>query len=324
MASNFSQQTQAAPTTDLTLQEMLRVMDVAREFRKDRETAEKALARDDFRAELRKKLMRTAELSGDRVTEAEVEAAIQTYLADRNRYADPPMSPSLFVAHLWVRRRGLMALFAAGLITLTSFWGLFWAPFAPLSPTLRAERATAAAVADAQQLVEQIRAVSLEPQATAAAERLAAEITAAGAKDPTTAIAAAEQLRLLHQQLLSAFTVRITQDKDGSNLFDRTFNAPNGERLSGRYVFVQAVDSQGNVVKQKIRNAETDREELVSLWAERIPEEVYQRLREDKLSDGVMNEIDFAKKERGRTEIEMTIIGASGSPIDRSVQITSW
>ncbi len=329
MASSSAQQTKPAlgpgPETDLSLQEMLRVMDVAREFRKDRETAEKALARDDYRAELRKKLMRTAELSGDRVTEAEVEAAITTYLSDRNRYADPAWSPRLFVAHLWVRRTGLMALAAAGLITVATVWGLFFSSFAPLSPTVRAGKAAAAVTADANQLVDQIRAVSLEPEATAAAERLLAEITTAGANDPTTAIAATNQLRFLHESLLSSFSVRIAKDKDGSNLFDRKFDDDNGlAHLSGRYVFVEAVDQNGNIIPQRIHDAETGQDAVVSLWAERIPEDVYQRLREDKVSDRVMNESAFAVKQRGRTEVEMQIPNGNGAPISRSIQITKW
>ena len=51
------------PGENLTLQETLRVMDVAREMREQRETAEEMFRRDDIRKNLRDKLMRTARMS---------------------------------------------------------------------------------------------------------------------------------------------------------------------------------------------------------------------------------------------------------------------
>ena len=45
-------------------------MDVARELRDRRETAEEMFRRDDLRSQLRETLMRTARMSGDNVTEA--------------------------------------------------------------------------------------------------------------------------------------------------------------------------------------------------------------------------------------------------------------
>ena len=51
-------------------------MDVAREMRDQRETAEEMFRRDDLRIQLRDKLVRTARLSGDNVTEEEIELAI--------------------------------------------------------------------------------------------------------------------------------------------------------------------------------------------------------------------------------------------------------
>ena len=125
------QRNRAADPVDLSLNEMLRVMDVARELRKDRELAEQALARDEVRAQLRNKLMRTAELSGDRVTEAEIDVAIDTYFANRHVYQDPAFSPSVMVAHLWVRRWKLVAWGVVGAVAAAAAWGLFMAPFAP-------------------------------------------------------------------------------------------------------------------------------------------------------------------------------------------------
>lgn len=121
----------AADVSQLSINEMLRVMDVAREMRKDREKAEKVLQRDDFRAELRVKLMRTAQVSGDNVTEAEIEAAIATYFSNRHRFEEPPAGMQTMIAHAWVRRKAIVGWTIAAAVTAVATWGLFFASFAP-------------------------------------------------------------------------------------------------------------------------------------------------------------------------------------------------
>lgn len=106
---------------DLTLVETLRVLEVARGLRQEREVAEVALARDEIRSLMRKRLMDAAAITGDRITEADVDAAIEQYFATQHTYQDPPMSVSVLLAHLWVRRLSLVLM--VGLIFLT--WAVF-------------------------------------------------------------------------------------------------------------------------------------------------------------------------------------------------------
>ena len=103
---------------DLTIAETLRVMDVARQMRDQRETAEEMFRRDDLRLKLREKLLRTAQISGDTVSEAEIEAAISQYFDNLHTYKDPPAGLHSGLAHLWIWRHrllaGVVALAAAG------------------------------------------------------------------------------------------------------------------------------------------------------------------------------------------------------------------
>ena len=113
------------PGHELTLEETLRVMDVAREMRDRRESAEELFRRDDIRRALRDKLMKTAQLSGDRVTEAEIDAAIDQYFSKLHTYEDPKFGWKSIVAHVWVWRNELMAAAAATAIALGAFSFLF-------------------------------------------------------------------------------------------------------------------------------------------------------------------------------------------------------
>ena len=101
-------------------------MDVAREMRERRETAEEMFRRDDLRSQLRDKLMRTARMSGDNVGEAEIDAAIRQYFDTLHTYQDPEPGFKRFLAHCWVWRGRIVA----GAATVAAVAGSLWFMFA--------------------------------------------------------------------------------------------------------------------------------------------------------------------------------------------------
>ncbi len=113
------------PGQELTIEETLRVMDVARELRDQRTTAEEMFRRDDVRIELRNKLVRTARLSGDHVTEAEIDAAIDHYFESLHTFQEPEGGVKRFLAHCWIWRGRIIAGAAALAGLVGSYWFLF-------------------------------------------------------------------------------------------------------------------------------------------------------------------------------------------------------
>jgi hypothetical protein len=113
------------PGQELTIEETLRVMDVARELRDQRTTAEEMFRRDDVRVQLRNKLVRTARLSGDHVTEAEIDAAIDHYFDSLHTYQEPEGGVKRFLAHCWIWRGRIIAGAAALAGLVGSYWFLF-------------------------------------------------------------------------------------------------------------------------------------------------------------------------------------------------------
>ena len=63
-------------------------------------------------------------MSGDGVTEAEIDAAITQYLQTVHAYADPEPGLKNFMAHLWVWRGRVAAGLAAAAVVASSFWFL--------------------------------------------------------------------------------------------------------------------------------------------------------------------------------------------------------
>jgi len=93
-------------------------MDVAREMREHRETAEEMMRRDDLRSQLRETLMKSARMSGDNVTEEEIDIAIGQYIDSLHTYQDPPPGLKRFLAHCWVWRNRILI----GAATLAGLW----------------------------------------------------------------------------------------------------------------------------------------------------------------------------------------------------------
>ncbi|MFO1003698.1 MAG: DUF6384 family protein [Planctomycetaceae bacterium] len=110
---------------DLTLVETLRVLEVARGLRQEREVAEVALARDEIRSLMRKRLLDAAVITGDKISESDVDAAIEQYFATQHTYQDPPMSFSVLLAHLWVRRSSLLLIIGLMFLAWIVFAWLF-------------------------------------------------------------------------------------------------------------------------------------------------------------------------------------------------------
>lgn len=100
------------------------MLEVARGLQRDRAVAEQALARQDLRKMLRRRLLDAAAVTGDSVTEQDVDTAIDQYFARQHVYADPPMSFPVVLAHLYVRR--FLLLIAVTVILVTGF-AIRWA-----------------------------------------------------------------------------------------------------------------------------------------------------------------------------------------------------
>lgn len=311
------------PGEDLSLNEMLRVMDVAREMRRNRDVAEEMFRRDEVRAELRAKLMRSAEIAGDRVTAAEVDAAIDQYLTNLHTFSEPPAGFKRILAHSWVWRRRIVAGIAAAAITLGGFWYLFLSPLAPLSlsRTVINERAVAAERETAERFVEQIRAIAKNPAVIAQAELLQRQIDVAGssATEVTAAIAARQELARMAETLSQTYEVHVVSNGNLQSAFERGKD----DLGSLYYVIVEARDATGKVVPRTIRNTETGELKTVSSWAEQVPPEVYRRLGADKGADGILGETLFATKARGETDVKIQMPGPGGT-VTQGAQLTEW
>lgn len=326
MSSSAQQTAQALPLEQssvveepkLTLDEMTRVMDVARALRKERSIAQRELNREETIELLRTKLREAADLAGDPVTDEQIDAAIRHYYDNLHEFDPPEPGFETFLASIYVRRKLIagwaIALAAAALLT----WG-YW--FSGMMPgQRRTELRARQTYSQVEEVVGSIEALATD--AGVAADAQAAQTEAATYHDRGE-LSALEQLRdrLLQQESVLKDEYRLMIVSDGQSGVD-TYG-PQGQ-LSGYYLIVEAVDASGKPVPMRVRNAETGDYELVSRWAEQVPEEVYNRVRDDKQADGIVDAREFATKRRGETDVEVTLSGPGGAPLERGRQITKW
>lgn len=331
----------------ITLEEMLRVMDVATELRKQRETVEKEFAVDETRQMLRERLLAATSITGERVSETEVDTAIAQYFDTLYTYREPPASFNKTLAHLYVRRGQLSVTLAMVLALAGVGWYMLHTAAGQFTRTVRSSRQAARqatspadlsrrlqanATERAAELEKSVRDISERIRAVARGEgipqeveRLLGELDVAKQQlDVKSLTELSERTTSLLNQLNEAYEVHIVSGPNEKSGIDRYFEDAQGKRVAGYYVIVEARDANGNSMLRRIRNGETQQVELVTRWAERVPQEVYDRIKADKKADGVLNETLFAVKQRGYQSEEIKLFGSDNQPLSRLGQITKW
>jgi hypothetical protein len=114
----------AVKPEQLSLPELIRIMDVASELRKGQEIVEEQLNIDQIKARLRERLLEAAKVSGERVTAEQIDAAIEEYYDKLNSYEDPEWSWSVLFAQLYVHRLTIIKWGVAIGAVIGLWWGL--------------------------------------------------------------------------------------------------------------------------------------------------------------------------------------------------------
>ena len=311
-------------TSSLSLSEMMRIMDVATEMRNQRETVEKEFAVDETKRLLREKLLQTTAITGERVTEAEVDAAIEAYFSTLYTYHEPKGSPSLMLAHLYVRRGHLAIVALLAMTLLVTGWWTMHIATTRFSRSARIDRKAARIESSISSNLKRARSLSRESAVTEELDRWQEQTRLAREqRDTETLDKINSRLTELLTQLNDAYEVRILADPDQQSGFTRYFEDENGRRPA-YYLIVYAKNEKGQPIRRTIENAETRKSISVDRWAEQVPKEVYDRIAEDKKSDGILNETLFAVKEAGKSTEEIRLPGNDGKPISRMAELTTW
>ncbi|MCA8941037.1 MAG: hypothetical protein KDB80_00640, partial [Planctomycetes bacterium] len=129
----------------------------------------------------------------------------------------------------------------------------------------------------------------------------------AGAED--TAARLTELLDLLELE----YELRIVTDaRSGVWRYD-----PSRKGARNHYIIVEAFGRHGNALRLSIENEETGKAERVRKFGVRVPESVYERIKADKLDNGIIDARIFGHKRRGSRVVDYEFEVAGG-------MITRW
>lgn len=298
-------------------------MDVASALRREREVAVRELAIDETRARLRQRLRAAADESGDPVTDAEIEVAIDHYFESQFEFAAPRRGWRVLVAHAWVRRRAITASLLVVATLSLGIWRLFLSESAPLSGAARQARAVASAWETVPGVLTRARTLAADDPARAEVESLAGELEAVHARGNIAGIqSGAARLASLLARLADEYVVRVVSRPGERSGMDAYYEDAHGSRISGYYLIVEQI-GQSRPRQRAVFDAELQAERRVRKWGEQVPKAVYDRIAADKQADGIVDDAIFARKERGHLDEVIVMTGPDGStPLPRGRQIT--
>jgi hypothetical protein len=130
----YAQQQEPAPASEttsrvakpeqLSLPELIRIMDVATELRKEDEVVEEQLNLDQIKVRLRERLLEAAQVSGEPVTAEQIDAAIEDYYDKLHEFEEPEWNLHVLLAKLYVHRITIIKWGLAIGAVLAWVWGM--------------------------------------------------------------------------------------------------------------------------------------------------------------------------------------------------------
>ena len=203
-------------------------------------------------------------------------------------------------------------------------WIAFFIAAIPWSSASRSADVIRQAEQAARSVLDRLNVTARGEAARQAVDVLTQEFHAAEA---TENMAAIEQSRQRMAELLATlnegYSLQIVSGAGRDSAVSRHWNQ-GGADVQSYYVIVEARNRDGRILPQSVQDAETGRSKSVLLWGEQVPKEVYDRLKSDESSGGVLKESHFADKPRGSLRERVLLPGSDGKPLQRGMRITQW
>jgi len=301
----------AAPRLDDTML----AMDVVDTLRHAEGSVERELDADQRKAALKERLREIYRSQGIDVPERILDEGVAAL--EKTRFVYTPTDPSFArrVAVAWATRTrwGRPALFSlAALVLLAGGW---W-----FGLHLPAERER---VAQQQELATglpealraeaaRVRAATQVSSVQARADRLVAEGEAAAkAGSLSDGRAKLAALQALQRQLSLAYTVRIVSRPGTPSGVWRT--PSENARARNFYLIVEAIDPAGRPISLPITSEEDGRVANVAQWGLRVSPETFDRVRQEKMRDGVLQDPVVGNKRAGELDPSWSIPTTGGA-----------
>ncbi len=308
-----------ADTSDRPLDEIMLAMDVVDTLRHRQHLVERELGEAERDAQLIERLREIYTAQGIEVTDTILREGVAALKENRFVYTPPSPSFQISLARLYIQRGRIAKIGLAVIAVLAALWIGYQALV-----VWPAERAAEQAQVELSQTLPsridaaltQIGAVARASGPVDTANQLAAEGRAAiAAGDASAARDAADRLDALLTDLNWEYDLRIvSRAGEMSGVWRIPEANPQAQNF---YLIVEAIAPDGSTLSLPVTSEETGRTETVDRWGVRVDEDVFNRVRDDKQDDGILQNDVVAVKERGLLQPTYELPVAGGS-------ITEW
>lgn len=286
----------AAPDDPRKLDDVMLAMDVVDTLRHRTRIVDMELNEDAREEQLIARLKEIYGAQGIEVPERILKDGVKALAEQRFVYKPPPNTFSVKLAKLYVSRKAWLPKLLAGAGALAAIAvGLQLLVFGPMNTEWQNMPAEISRqLAEGQQL-------AVEPAVDAQLAGIAAEGQRAVANgDRGAARTQLSLLKTMNEQLAQAYDIRIvSRSGEDSGFFREREDMPNAKSY---YLVVEPVAPGGRVLKVPIYNIETEKTDRVSIWAQRVNKDTFDRIGAEKASSGVVVNDLLGTKSRGELE----------------------
>lgn len=297
------------------LDETMLAMDVVDTIRHADRLVERELAGDARRAALKQRLREIYATQGIEVPDRVLDQGVAALEEHRFTYAPTPPSFRRNLATLWATRARWGRATGIALLGLLLAGGGWW--FGVHQPAERARLAEAEELREGlpralQAEHDRVRAATSLAGPRERAGRLLAEGRAAAAGGALgDARARLASLQVLQRDLARDYQVRIISRPGEQTGVWRVPHA--NPRARNFYLIVEAVDRDGRVIEVPVTSEEDGTTARVAKWGLHVPAAEFERVRQEKLRDGLIAEPVVGQKRPGELETRWSIPVTGGA-----------
>lgn len=285
-----------AESKKLELDDVMLAMDVVDTLRHRERMVERELGTASREQELIERLRKIYRDQGIEVPDRILQDGVKALEERRFLYTPPTGGLQVRLAHLYVNRGRWWKKAALVFIVLVALAGVWFYK----------SRAPHRLMAELERLHETNLELAVGSGTTSKIEELFAAGEYGFEQDDEGAVRDARNaLERMQSTLRVDYDVRVVARPGVSS---GVWRVPEGTpQARNYYLIVEAVDARGERLAVRITSEEDQKTSTVKMWGLRVDEPTFNRVREDKLDDGIIQDRSVGKKARGRLEPEYTI-----------------
>ena len=280
----------------IELSEVMLAMDVVDTLRHERSLVDRELQSENRESELIAKLRKIYADQGLEVSDEVITEGVKAMREDRFTYQPPPRSFQTMLARLYIHRGRWFKRIAIMVLVLIGAWAAY--RYTVVMPAERAKKELAEATKAIDVLhAEALKAVR-EPGAKEKIEAIYNDARSAVQGGDAEKITNARQaLQFAHDMLNQAYTIQVvSRPGTPSGVWRYPVNSRTARNY---YLIVEAISPSGQRLSLPITSEEDGSVRTVSEWGLRVDPQVFERVKQDKVDDGIVNDKQVGKKQRG-------------------------